>query len=305
VVEQGGNDGAFACDVCNGLRNDFPEVYSALRYVLVEPFEALRAAQSHALGDHLARISWVPTLEALPRFSGIHFSNEYADALPVRLFIRQDAQWLERHVDTSDSGDLVWKDLAIQGENLEKIAANLPAEAPPGRIAEWRPLSESWIGDVSEKVERGLILISDYGFPRSDLHAPWRSEGTLSCYTRHRRDADPLVDVGDKDITAHVDFTALARAATSAGCGLAGFTDQHHFLIGLAESWLQQPNLLTAKERNAFRALMHPEMMGTQFKYLGLTKGMDLQNPLAGFRHAGNGIHRVLDQHGDDDASDA
>lgn len=294
IVEQGGNDGSFAADVCSGLQRDFPEAYAGLRYVLVEPFEALRVTQSAGVQEHASHIEWTPSLDSLTSWSGVHFSNEYADALPVRIFVRRAAAWLERYVGFGKSGSLEWKELSIDSDELEAIFEQLPAVAPEGYLAECRPLASSWISALAQKLERGLILISDYGFPRADLHAPWRTHGTLSCYSNHRRDEDPLTELGYKDITAHVDFTALALAGTAHGCEVAGFTDQHHFLVGVAETWLEQPDFLSAKELNAFRSLMHPENMGTQFKYLALAKGLDLPTPLAGFRHAGNGAAKLL-----------
>jgi SAM-dependent MidA family methyltransferase len=156
---------------------------------------------------------------------------------------------------------------------------------------ELRPEAETWIRALASKLVRGGILVIDYGFPRDQLHAPWRTAGTLSCYRDHRRDDDPLDSPGEKDITAHVDFTALAEAGLAAGLDLAGFTDQYHFLVGAGAGVFPAlegaaPSPQRDADLRALKSLLHPEVMGTQFKYLCLARGLDLSTPLAGFRHA-------------------
>ena len=284
-VEQGANDGRLAADVLDSLAEDHPNCARAIRVTLVEPFAALAKAQQLTLATHADHVRWVASLEELPPFIGVHFTNEYADALPVRLFVRHENNWRERHVSVRN-GTLVFEDLTCA-----EPPAILPAEAPDGYLAETRPAAAEWIAAVAGKLERGAFLAVDYGYPREQLHAPWRTAGTLSGYRAHRRDDDPLDAPGEKDLTAHVDFTALAAAGLDAGLDLAGFTDQYHFLVGAATPLLlamETAPASTARDADlrALKTLLHPETMGTQFKYLALTRGLDLSTPLAGFRHA-------------------
>ncbi len=285
IVEQGAHDGRLAADVLEALRDDHAECLAATRYTFVEPFPRSAAAQREALAGLSARARWVDSPDALPPFSGVHFTNEYPDALPVRLFVRRGDAWLERHV-TVERGSLRF---------TEQAPADLPATLPigvgEGYVAEWRPAADAWLRQVAVRLERGLVLVVDYGHPREQLHAPWRENGTLACYHAHRRDEDPLDQPGAKDITAHVDFTSLADTALAAGLDLAGFADQYHFLVGAATPLLLAMEAAPISDRResdlrALKTLLHPEMMGTQFKYLGLSRDLDLTAPLGGFRHS-------------------
>ncbi|MDD5201114.1 MAG: SAM-dependent methyltransferase [Terrimicrobiaceae bacterium] len=284
-VEQGANDGRLAADVLDALREDHPDCFRSTRCTLVEPFPKLASAQRAALAEHAGRVNWVKSLDALPAFIGVHFTNEYADALPVRLFARLGAEWWERHVAVRDG--------SLHFENLRcaNLPPELPRDAPEPYLAETRPDAARWVGAVAAKLERGAMLVVDYGFPRDPLYAPWRTAGTLSCYRAHRRDDDPLDAPGEKDLTAHVDFTGLAGAGLAAGLDLAGFADQYHFLVGAATPLLLAMETAPASpprdaDLRALKTLIHPETMGTQFKYLALTRHLDGSTPLAGFRHA-------------------
>jgi SAM-dependent MidA family methyltransferase len=286
IVEQGANDGAFARDVLDALGERHPDLCARTRCVLVEPFPRLEARQRATLAGHAARTEWASSLDALAPFAGVHFSNEFADALPVRLFVRHAGRWLERHV-TTGPGALAFADLAISDP---ADAAHLPADAADGYVAELRPAAGDWMRGVARALDRGIFLTVDYGHPRELLHAPWRRDGTLACYHAHRRDGNPLASPGEKDITAHVDFTALIDAGRAAGLTLAGFTDQCHFLVGAAETLLRELESTPDTPRRsadlrALKTLLHPEIMGTQFKCLALAKGLPAPR-LSGFKFA-------------------
>lgn len=291
LVEQGANDGRLAADVLEALRERHPDCLAALRLTLVEPFPHLAALQRGTLAAW-KQAHWVESLDALEPFTGIHFTNEYADALPVRLFARCGGEWLERHV-TVREGSPAFLDLPAP-----EIPRELPETAPEGYVAEARPEAAEWLTAIASRLERGVLLAVDYGFPRAQLHAPWRATGTLSGYRAHRRDDDPLDAPGEKDLTAHVDFTALAEAGLAAGLELAGFTDQYHFLVGAGANWLldlekSPPSPERDADLRAAKALLHPETMGTQFKYFALARGIATAPPLAGFRHAPSAAARL------------
>lgn len=286
IIEQGGHDGHFASDVLSALKREHAHAYDRVCYLMVEPFASLEIVQRERLQDHGELVRWVKTLADCEAVDGVYFSNEYADALPVRIFVKADDCWLERHV-TSTHGGLEFVDLPSD-ESLD-----LP-DVPTGYLAEIRPVADAWMRDVCRCVRRGVVLIADYGFPREVLYAPWRTTGTLSCYSQHRRDDAPLVAPGHKDITAHVDFTALATVGTEMGFHTAGFLDQCHFLTGVFQSMVSSARdpdaVFSARERQAFVSLTHPEMMGTQFKFLALTRGMPADTLLGGCRFAKSSI---------------
>ncbi len=285
IVEQGANDGRFAADVLEALRDEHPPCFTAVSYTLVEPFSRNAAAQRRTLHLFPDKARWAESLPALSSFTGVHFTNEYPDALPVRLFVRRDEIWLERHVGLRE-GQLVFEDLVCAD-----IPESLPLDAPGEFLAEFCPEAAPWLAGVAAKLTRGVILAVDYGFPREQLYAPWRSTGTLACYRAQKRDENPLESPGEKDITTHVDFTGLAEAGLDAGLDLAGFTDQYHFLVGAGTALLLSMEAAPASPQHAadlraFKSLLHPEMMGTQFKYLALSRGLDLATPLSGFHYS-------------------
>jgi SAM-dependent MidA family methyltransferase len=137
---------------------------------------------------------------------------------------------------------------------------------------------------VAAKLARGWVLAVDYGHERADYYAPERTEGTLSAYANHRREPDPFARPGEIDLTAHVDFTSLIESAETAGMKCAGFTDQHHFMVGLGAGHFADG--ANSGDVRAFQTLMHPQMMGMAFKVVCFAKGVELSPPLAGFRYA-------------------
>jgi SAM-dependent MidA family methyltransferase len=137
-----------------------------------------------------------------------------------------------------------------------------------------------WIGEVSMKLDRGFVLAVDYGYSRDHFYAPERTSGTLQCYAAHRTVSSPLQDIGQTDISAHLDWTSIAESAEECGLTLTGFTDQHHFITGLLSLWTPEES-----ERRALQTLLHPEFLGTRFQYLALSKNAQ-QDQLSGFRFA-------------------
>ncbi len=288
VVEQGAHDGTLAADVLGALVELLP---ASFRYFIVEPTSFWRAEQEKTLSRFLGRVGWVAEVSALPRFRGVHFSNELVDALPFHLLQSQGEGWKELMVVRSGEG------FAFESANTAVIPGGLPAR-PEGVLLEVRPAASIWLASVAERLEAGMILVIDYGYTRENLWADHRTRGTFSCYSGHRRDDDVLSEPGAKDITSHVDFTQLAADASSLGLAVEGFADQHHYLVGASETYLRslEGSAPVGESRAALRnlqTLIHPESMGRQFHYLGLVK--DLPPPAAsGFRYA-RGTVALLD----------
>ena len=159
----------------------------------------------------------------------------------------------------------------------------------PGTVTEIHPQSEAWVRTLAESLHRGAAILVDYGFPEAEYYHPQRSGGTLMCHRAHRADADPLADIGSKDITAHVNFSAIALAAQDAGFDVAGYATQARFLIncGLLEL-LQGADVRTAA---AAQKLLAEHEMGELFKVLMLARGMPGFEPL-GFT-AGDRSHTL------------
>lgn len=276
IVEQGAHAGQFARDALGGLREFAPECFAAVRYVIVEPLPALRHQQEETLSG--LPVCWLERLEELPAFTGIHFSNELLDAFPVHQVVRTAAGWAERHVRWEDE-----RFSFCEGPLSDpRLAGALePWTVEPGFVAEINLAARDWLDTIAARLERGCVLVIDYGYSREELFQ--RPAGTLSAYASHRREPDPLARPGEIDLTAHVEFTGLLEHAARARLASCGLADQHHFMVGLSRLHFTAESAPPAELR-AFKTLMHPALMGAAFKALCLIKGG--LAPLAGFEFA-------------------
>jgi SAM-dependent MidA family methyltransferase len=145
-----------------------------------------------------------------------------------------------------------------------------------------------WMEQLAPKLARGYVLAVDYGYSRDEYYAPERRSGTLQCFSKHRILPSPLMEIGHADITAHVDWTSLAGRAETCGLSLAGFTDQHHFMTGVVTALMPEQFGENADPatRRALQTLLHPEILGTTFQFLALTKNAPGNFPLSGFKFA-------------------
>ena len=283
LIEQGAHEGALAADVLGGLREFSPDCFAATIYRIVEPFAVLADRQRNRLAKFAGRVEWKNSLREVEIECGVHLSNELPDAFPVHLVTRTSGEWRERMV-IERGGRFAFDDGPLTMPALRDACAQIPGLLPDGYCTEVNLAAREWIADVARSIRRGFFLAVDYGFTRDEYYAPWRMSGTLSAYADHRRESDPLARPGEIDLTAHVEFTSLIEAATAAGLSLAGFTDQHHFMVGLgAAHFAHEAN---AAERRAFQTLMHPQFMGTAFKVVCFAKAVEPSLPLAGFRFA-------------------
>jgi SAM-dependent MidA family methyltransferase len=243
--------------------------------------------QAETLGDLERKVRRVSSLEDLPVFTGVHFSNELIDAFPVHLVKWSGSRWVELHVEIADRG-FAFTDGELSEPALAERLALMPP-VPGGYRTEINLAALEWIAALGAKMDRGFLLAIDYGFSRDEYHRAERTAGTLTAYAQHRRIDNVLATPGEIDLTAHVDFTSLAEHAERCGLRLAGFTDQHHFMVGLGS--LHFPGTVTmdlhgTAQMRAFKMLMHPNLMGMSFKALLLVKGVAPSPPLAGFQVA-------------------
>jgi SAM-dependent MidA family methyltransferase len=300
IVEQGAHHGDFARDVLGAVRERTPDLFTALRYWIIEPFPILRERQRETLGDFSEKLTWKKSLVDLEPFCGVHFSNELLDSMPVRLISRVDpnaarsgaaatANWEERCV--VESGDRFgFVTTPITDANLRRHLETVPPHSNGPYDTEVNLAALKWIENLAQKLTRGYVLAVDYGYSRDNFYAPERRSGTLQCRAQHRIVSSPFTAIGETDITAHVDWTSLAERAEANGFSVAAFADQHHFLTGIvtalmAEQFSVNPE---AESRRALQTLLHPEFLGTTFQFLALTKDVAAGVPLSGFKFARN-----------------
>lgn len=288
IVEQGAHHGDFACDVLEAVRERAPDFFSALRYWIIEPFPVLQERQRGTLRDFGGKITWQKSLADLEPFCGVHFSNELLDAMPVHLISKvTDADWQERRIAESGDGfDFVTA--PITEAELRRHLETIPGHLRPPYETEVNLAALRWIESVAQKLTRGYVLAVDYGHARDDYYTTERSSGTLQSYAHHRVNPAPLTEIGQADITAHVDWTSLAERAEAHGLTIAGFTDQHHFVTGVVTALMAEQFETNADpgNRRALQTLLHPEFLGTTFQFLALTKDVAPSVSLSGFKFA-------------------
>ena len=275
LVEQGAHHGDCAADVLAALREFDPACFDATTLWLVEPLRDLRQAQARK----------APRISRRPKSAG-----------PTRSVTSR--HFTESTIPTNSSTpspSIASPGAVIAGWSVAstfKATASSSSTArsprrPCALISRACPLVPTdyetevnldvvrWLAEVASKLRAGFVLAIDYGYVRGEYYRPERASGTLSAYAAHRRVSDPLERPGEIDLTAHVDFTSLAEAATPLGLQLAGFTDQHHFMVGLSRLHFPDDRTLTAagqQELRAFKTLMHPGLMGQSFHALCLAK---------------------------------
>ncbi|MBI2317789.1 MAG: SAM-dependent methyltransferase, partial [Betaproteobacteria bacterium] len=282
VMEIGAGSGALAASLLAEL-----EHLGALpkNYFILELSPDLRQRSRDTIAARvpqlMERVAWLNRLP--PEFSGIVLGNEVLDAMPVHVVRTRASALVEAGVEATGAQGFRWAYRPAQGELLE---AARELALPDGYTSEIGLLSRAFIASIGEMIERGAAIFIDYGFPRSEYYHPQRSEGTLMCHYRHHAHADPFYLPGLQDITAHVDFSALARSAERGGLELLGYTTQAQFLIncGITEVLGRVSPEDAARYlplSNQANRLLSPSEMGELFKAIAF--GKKLGAPLIGF----------------------
>ena len=277
VIELGAGSGALADSILGALRSDGAARRPPVRYSILEVSPELRARQQAALArDAVGQPNEVRWFESLPReIDGVVLLNEVLDAVPPRIVARRGDEWFERGV-TWNGRALAWAERPLGDARMLAIArARFPAEGD--YASEINPAAEALVATLARRLRNGAIVIVDYGFPRGEYYHPQRSDGTLVGHYRHHVHADPFLWPGLSDLTAHVDFTAVAEAAEGAGLAVAGFSTQAAFLLGcgildrLAATGAPA-SLAYLREAAAVQKLVSPAEMGELFKVLLLAR---------------------------------
>ena len=264
VWEFGAGSGALAEQLLQSLGD------SVARYTIVDVSMALRERQQQRLAPFGTRVQWVASLPA--QLEGVVLGNEVLDAMPVRLLHRIAGQWHERGVGLVED-TLAWQD------RLSPLRPPLDIEGEHDYLSEIHPQAEGFVRMLSDRLKWGAAFLIDYGFPEREYYHPQRAMGTLMCHRAHRMDSDPLADLGEKDITAHVNFTGLALAAQEtsadaapdAALNLLGYTTQARFLMNCGMLTLLENAPL--QDRVMAQKLVMEHEMGELFKVIAFCRG--------------------------------
>lgn len=252
VLEFGAGSGALAEQLIEALGG------ALRRYRIVELSGSLRARQQQRLARFGERVQWLQhTPEAI---EAVVVGNEVLDAMPVKLLAFDGEHWHERGVVRAGDGAFGWRDAA------QPAAAPYDGRFAPGTVTELHAQAQAFVASLVGWLRRGAAFFVDYGFPAHEYYHPQRS-GTLMCHRAHRADTDPLQDPGEKDITAHLDFSAIALAAQRAGAQVLGYTSQARFLMNCGLLDLIAAG--DARERAAAQKLLAEHEMGELFKVIG------------------------------------
>jgi len=265
ILELGAGSGALAATLLKALQRE---------YLILETSAALRNRQAARLGERVKFIDRLPE-----SFRGVIIANEVVDAMPVHAVGWRQQSIVERGV----SENLAWEERPASGALLEearKIAVPAPYDSELGLAG------QAWLRTLAGHLAEGVVLVIDYGFPHAEYYHPQRAMGTLMCHARHRAHGDPFERPGEQDITAHVDFSALAHAAREGGLAVLGYATQAQFLVncGITEV-LAEVNAENALHYAPIAAeaqlLLSPAEMGELFKVLAVGRGVT--EPLLGF----------------------
>ncbi|MES2932121.1 MAG: SAM-dependent methyltransferase [Pseudomonadota bacterium] len=279
VLEFGAGTGKLAHDILSELT---AAGITVERYYIVELSGELRARQELALRD-FPQVEWLETFPSA--FSGVVIGNEVLDAMPVALVLKTEQGWNELGVAVTEQG-LGYCEKACAPDLLAHIAAYIPEPdfLPPGYVTEVHPVACGFMASLAQTLQAGAgaaAILIDYGFPAHEYYLAQRSQGTLMCHYRHHAHPDPFYLPGLQDITAHVDFSAMARAAQDAGLSVLGYTSQAAFLMdaGIGDLLLRtapdDPQRYLP-QANAVQKLLSPAEMGELFKVLVVGVRLDL-----------------------------
>lgn len=280
VLELGAGSGRLAADFL--VESSKLGVLPA-RYCILEVSAELRQRQQSLLEalvpTFIERIDWLDTVPQA--FAGLVLANEVLDALPVTRFRRTGEAVEELTVVTADAR-FAWGNRVAPPALADAVIAvehALGRQLHDGFVSDVNLRVGPWLASLAEALQRGAILLTDYGMTRAEYYAPERDGGTLRCHYRHRAHDDPFVWPGLQDITAQVDFSAVAEAGVAAGLALAGYTTQAHLMVGCGiDELLAEP---VADERSQWirsqqaQRLMLPGEMGERFKAIGFTRGLE------------------------------
>jgi SAM-dependent MidA family methyltransferase len=275
IIECGAHDGTLAVDILGAMARLDPQAFAALEYAISEPLPLLQATQKTTLAGFERNTRFINSPDEL--FSnplpGIAFGNELLDALPFHLVEWHPDGWQECRVTVGPGDDFAWETHhPIDDPLLLAALVKLGCYFPAGYRTEVRTNFRDFLEPLTRCLSSGILLWPDYGFARPEYYDPARKSGTLRTFSKHRAAENPLEFPGEIDITAHVDFTAVAEAAISLGCRPVHFQNQGAWLTAIGRDWLLglegNPDTLALRQ---FQTLTHPAHLGGSFHVLELS----------------------------------
>ncbi len=273
IVEMGAGMGYLAKDLLDYLQ-DRP-LGASLVYTIAELNPSVRRRQQDILGAHSVRVRWLGGLESLEPVTGCFLSNELPDAFPVHLIVR-DGELGEVFVTVDEQEEIAEVVKPCSPGVIDYLNAFAP-DLPEGYRTEVNLRMRDWIRSVSGRLDRGFIITIDYGYPAWEYYSAGRNRGTLLCYHRHKAGENPYEHIGDQDMTAHVNFSALHRWGEASGLRTIGFSPQGSYLIALGidelitEWYGSAPD---AFEVSPIKNLILPQGLGESHKVMVQSKGM-------------------------------
>ncbi|MFC1664477.1 class I SAM-dependent methyltransferase [Pseudomonadota bacterium] len=286
ILEVGAGSGALAVSVLQELEflNALPHSYQILETSADLKYQQKQTIQ-RALPHLIGSVQW---LDQLPEsgFCGVVLANELLDAMPVSRFSIADDQLTVAAVIAYED-KFAWQHMEPDAELSTYFENNIASyNLSDGYVSEININAKAWVKSVAERIDKGALLLVDYGYPANEFYHPQRNRGTLICHYRHQLHDDPLILVGLQDITSHVNFSAIASSGQQAGLSLLGYTQQVHFLmaLGLLDMVRVQGDSDSSSQMKLtqqIKKLTLPSEMGELFKVIALGKG--LENSLTGF----------------------
>jgi SAM-dependent MidA family methyltransferase len=297
IVEAGAHDGRLAKDILAWLLSNRPEQFGRIEYWIIEPSARRQEWQKETLKNFAPRVRWFSGFRELvgrdpveppqpstpvnreqvlnPQLNGVIFGNELLDAMPVHRFGWDAAKktWFEWGV-TVEGEKYVWAKIQNPESRIQNPELDLPssllAVLPDGYTIETSPAAESWWRAAAGILKRGKLMTIDYGFTADELFSPSRTRGTLRSYFRHHASDDILANIGEQDLTAHVNYSAIQAAGESVGLRTEMFSTQSQFLTQIMKTASKTNSLgkWTSAQARQFQTLTHPEHLGRAFRVL-------------------------------------
>jgi SAM-dependent MidA family methyltransferase len=283
IVEMGSGAGYVCKDLLGSLRDT--DFYSALKYIIIEGSPVMRDIQQKLLVEFSGKVQWAPSLSQCGSITGCILSNELLDAFPVHL-VRMEDVLKEIYLDADAENGLVERTGDLSTGEIADYFREFSIEIRKGHTTEVNLGIRDWLHEIDEALLRGFILTIDYGYPSWDYYSEDRDRGTLMCYRKHQVSENPYVNIGEQDITAHVNFSAVQKWGEKLGIKTAGFCGQGVFMVALGiEDELKRIAEGTKDyvfEIARIKKLILPQGMGESHKVLVQYKGVELSG-LRGF----------------------
>jgi SAM-dependent MidA family methyltransferase len=278
VIEMGAGSGYLAKDMLQYLRAR--EMYQSLRYVIIELNPSVRISQGLLLSEFAGTVKWSDRLTDIGPITGCLLSNELLDAFPVRL-VEMEKGLREVYVSVNDQNEFIEikKPCSHEVEKyFDEFSVDIPLVMESGYRTEVNLRIKEWLREISAILERGFVITVDYGYPADDYYSPERNRGTLLCYHQHQVIENPYINIGEQDLTAHINFSALKKWGEEVGLSTVGFAPQGTYLIalGIDEVMADMPDLLSdVLDTPKIKGLLLPEGMGESHKVMVQYKGRE------------------------------